>query len=803
MFKRKLIVTATLFAISGSAFAGITSVTAPTNSAQPVYNSSYQNLSYAYNSTNNGNNTLKETSVVSNFGLLTMDSTWKTLNLTIDNANSASVTNFFGILITTGAGGGNFKNQISSSSTNIQDINAFSDYTANYTPTSEEEILIMNLNSSSVFNIDGANALIARYLEMKAGELNFGVYDSTYNSNVPSLYGYNAQTKWTGDLQLDATAVPQIIAYNSVLNINLTDYLQNLSWYAYDNSKINLSNLNIPAAATLNLYNGDNTASTYSLTGSESGQKNNLTVNDYASNLTLKNVGGTFNLFGGQLNVNDASGTFNLNSGNVNFQNPFDNWDGSLPNVNNNGANFYPYIYNAKEGASYSPNYKNSSPPFLNNYTQTAGNLFLPFIYSGGNSTPSLYANSLNISGGSVYVTAEPEKYQAGKWLLVSNAASGISSYTYNPKNLYWIYTGSNPNNFSKYNPSIINHAGKLFVKLNTPKSTPAPSPAPTPAPAPSPAPTPAPKVHIVIPAREVQQINTAPTTANISLNRDISASLISTGITGGGPRGAWAKGLGGFSNYGQNSGTNMGTIFGYGHSFGPQKRDVIGIAGSYGSSQFGMNSASYASSNSYGIWLYDTFYPLKNRDWKFVQVIGGGVSSNNVNSQEIGLPVYSRFGGNFFSYQSRVSYWIKKDGLIISPRLTAGYEYDHSSAFKTNAAISALNANVSSVNSSQFNIDEAVLIGKKFKVNHVSLFPNLRLGVDENIGATPTAIVSANNVTSTISGQRYPHTQGMAEIRLDIKSKKVKGLSGNFSANELFGGGSSTEFVAAVKYRW
>ena len=803
MFTKKLIVSATLLAISGYVFAGVPAVTAPTASAQPVYNSSYQNLSYK-SSTNSNTNTLDETSIISNFGSISMEGSYGTLNLTINNPNNISITNFFGMLIYNG-NAGSYQNEINAgSASDIQDINVFSDQaTTNLITEQMEQTLIMDLNASSVFNIDGANALIASYLEMKAGELNFGVYDSTYSSNVPAYYGYNSQTKWTGNLQLDSTAVPQIIAYNSVLNINLTDYLQNLSWYAYDNSNINLSNLSVPSAATLNLYNGDNTGNTFSLTGSQIGQENNLTVNDYASNLTLQNVGGTFNLFGGQLNVNDASGTFNLNSGNVNFQNPISNWDGVLPNVNNSGANFYPYVYNANEGQNYMPNYANSSAPYLNSYTQTAGNLFLPFIYEGGYSTPSLYTNSLNITGGNVYVTAAPENYLAGTNLLISHdGPGGTYSFIFNPKNLYWIYTGSNPNDFMKLNPTIKNHNGTIYIVLSTPKSTPAPTPAPSPAPTPTPTPAPV-KVHVIIPAREVQPINAAPVTANIALNRDISASLISTGIAGGGPRGAWAKGLGGFSNYGQNSGTNMGTIFGYGHSFGPQKRDIIGIAGSYGTSQFGMNSSNYASSNSYGIWLYDTFYPNKNHDWKFVQVIGGGVSTNSVNSQEIGLPVYSQFGGNFFSYQSRASYWIKKDGLIISPRITAGYEYDHSASFKTNAAISALNANVSSVNESQFNIDEAVLIGKKYKVNHTDLFPNIRLGVDENIGATPTAIVSANNISSTITGQRYPHTQGMAEMRIDMKSHKIKGLSGNISAKELFGDGSATEFVAAVKYRW
>ncbi|WP_217628119.1 hypothetical protein, partial [Acidithiobacillus thiooxidans] len=55
-------------------------------------------------------------------------------------------------------------------------------------------------------------------------------------------------------------------------------------------------------------------------------------------------------------------------------------------------------------------------------------------------------------------------------------------------------------------------------------------------------------------------------------------------------------------------------------------------------------------------------------------------------------------------------------------------------------------------------------------------------------------------------AGLGYPHTQAMAELRLDMTShtKDTHGLSGNLSVRQLFGGGASqTEAIATLKYRW
>lgn len=825
MFKKKLIVSATLLAMSNFVFAS-------PQSFNP-YNSNYlpgtgADITYLMTSqTSSQSETLLTNNYNNNYGVLSFNNELAQSYSQTDEVNMGNqsypnynVLNFKRIILklsaTNGYGGniGNFNN-FSSNQLNCVagvncEVNVFNNSTtstrnSNSETNNNSQVLKLILNNGSL-NLIGNQPFDGPNINLQSGSINFGLY--AYNNNgAINWYAFNTTTTQNinGALYIN-DPISNITSNDS--NITIGELWAgspgfSLNWYLYGTNNVTIKNYNSSFCTfgycfPSNSNPNPGSFSTINLYG-EGGQNSFLYESNGATNINETNVSNFSiqNLGTGTLNLNGGGATI-LSSGASSVLEGY---------VNNNSANVY---------------FPNSTLK-VDQYNQTSGNLFLPFGYLGnGSYTTAMYAANYNINSGNVYVVA-PYKAYSGRVFKYSKSDAGTyeligtgqnagytdgnytnnGQYVFSPNNLYYIYNGSDVNLIGSLTPSVFQYKNRVYLKL-TAGQAPSPAPAPTPAPSPTPAPTPAPvKVHVIIPAQEVQQINATSVTANIAFNRDISASLISTGIAGGGPRGAWAKGLGGFSNYGQNSGTNMGTIFGYGHSYGPQKRDIIGISGSYGSSQFGMNSTNYASSNSYGIWLYDTFYPHKNRDWKFVQVIGGGVSTNNVSSQEIGLPVYSKFGGNFFSYQSRASYWIKKYGLIISPRITAGYEYDHSAAFKTNAAISALNANVSSVNESQFNVDEAVLIGKKYKVNHTDLFPNIRLGVNETIGATPTAIVSANNITSTITGQSYPHTQGMAEMRLDMKSKKIKGLSGNISAKELFGGGSATEFVAAIKYRW
>ncbi|WP_437556851.1 hypothetical protein [Acidithiobacillus sulfuriphilus] len=116
------------------------------------------------------------------------------------------------------------------------------------------------------------------------------------------------------------------------------------------------------------------------------------------------------------------------------------------------------------------------------------------------------------------------------------------------------------------------------------------------------------------------------------------------------------------------------------------------------------------------------------------------------------------------------------------------------------------LDVAVSRQSDGQLTISPAVLVGKRFNYHRHTLFPQVHAGVVENVGPAPTASLSSGQVAGQVTGLAYPHLQGMVEARLDVIShtRDTKGLSGNLSAKRLFGGGaSSTEMVAAVKYRW
>ena len=92
--------------------------------------------------------------------------------------------------------------------------------------------------------------------------------------------------------------------------------------------------------------------------------------------------------------------------------------------------------------------------------------------------------------------------------------------------------------------------------------------------------------------------------------------------------------------------------------------------------------------------------------------------------------------------------------------------------------------------------------------VDHERLFPNLRLGVQETVGPKTGTLLTAGQASATDIGLPVPHTQGMAEVRVDLggSSDHVArdGWSGNLAVKSLFGGGaSSVEGTATVKYRW
>ena len=313
----------------------------------------------------------------------------------------------------------------------------------------------------------------------------------------------------------------------------------------------------------------------------------------------------------------------------------------------------------------------------------------------------------------------------------------------------------------------------------------------------------------MVTPVQETQQPVTYTPYMTIRQARDTQSALLSTGIVGGGPRGLWAKGMGGTQTIGGEHGVNYGLIAGYGWSVGPHRRDIAGMAFSAGQSGLGTGLNNFTRASDYGLWAYGTYCPNASRDWKFSGTIGVGLSTNTLMSTALGLPQVANFGGSFVGVEVRASYWSTMNGLTISPRLSLGYDQSWTNGFQTHGG-SFMDVNVAQQSSGQFYAEPAVLIGKKFNYRTASgnhtLFPQVRIGLVQNVGPTPSAEVSSGQVAGQVQGLSYPHTQGMAELRLDVTShtRYSKGLSGNISIRQLFGGGASqTEAVAAIKYRW
>ncbi|MBE7566826.1 autotransporter outer membrane beta-barrel domain-containing protein [Acidithiobacillus sp. HP-11] len=522
--------------------------------------------------------------------------------------------------------------------------------------------------------------------------------------------------------------------------------------------------------------------------------------------------GDSSNVFGGAdttANLTDDSGgslfvdggTVNINDINLSGYNDV-GLEASGGNINVSGSNNVSNLYmqNAESSGAYTGNVVPSP-----NLT----------FYMTPDAISSIYAaDGYSIESGNVLINAATGKYSAGLSSPFLQSASGVSN-TFNPTAVYYVYNGADSSKIDGFGASIYSTSDSESVCLGgdcgTTTPTPAPSSPSTPStPTPTPTPTPAPiHVQVVTPVQEAN--NTLSNTPALSIKQahDTQNAIISTGIVGGGPRGLWVKGLGGFSSQGNYSGANYGLLAGYGVSVGMQKRDVAGIAFSTGNAAIGTNSSNYTSGTDYGLWLYGTYYPNASKNWKITGTIGGGLLSNTIDTTALGLPQIAHFGGSFAGAEVRASYWKNLDGFVLSPRLSVGYDQSWTNGYTTHGG-SFLDVHVASQSSGQFMISPAVLIGKKFNYrttagNH-TLFPQIRLGMVENIGANPSSTVSSGQDVGQIEGLQYPHTQGMAEVRLNIIShtQYTKGLSANVSAKELFGGGaSSTEFVAALKYRW
>ena len=465
------------------------------------------------------------------------------------------------------------------------------------------------------------------------------------------------------------------------------------------------------------------------------------------------------------------------------------------------------------------------------NYIQNGGDLVIRI-------TPSIAYGitdngSFTESGGNLIVSGENGAYKNGQSYHLITA----SFLSWNPGGVYYVYNGaaaSGIDGLTGYVTKVTKNVnGHPYVMLclgsacvaqpaQPAKASPAPvQPAKATPSSPSqpsqpvqPIVVPVIPVHVVTPIQEAKPVLADAPQVTQAAIQNTSQTLVSTGVVGGGPRGVWVKGMGGFSSQDGYQGVNYGLLAGYGKSVGPDGRDVAGVAFSAGQAGLGTGPSDFVKASDYGLWLYGTYYPQASRSWKITGTIGGGLSTNTLESTALGLPQVANFQGGFMGTEVRASYWktlSSMDNIIVSPRLSVGYNQSWTSGYSTHGG-GPLDVNVSQQSDGQLYLSPAILVGKKFDYrsqsgNHV-IFPQVRVGAVESVGPSPSAEISSGQVAGQVQGLAYPHTQGMIEARLDVIShtRYSKGLSVNISARELFGGGagaSSMEGVAAIKYHW
>lgn len=500
-------------------------------------------------------------------------------------------------------------------------------------------------------------------------------------------------------------------------------------------------------------------------------------------------TGDTLNVSGGYASMGDTiadTGALNVTSGFSANGDGIAVKPGATFNVNGNFSAQYSTLY-------FFLNPTKSSPIAVD-----GGNYTLP------NDTLIINAASGTYANGSSYP------------LITTSGGSGSNSYT--PGTVDYVYNGSASPTIDGQQPYVESSSKGLYLCIGGTCIAPAssPTPASTPASTPAPAPIPAPvfiPVHIVSAVQEAAPVLADTPTLTVQQARVSAGTLIATGITGGAPRGVWVKGLGGTQSQDGMNGANYGLMAGYGWSVGPDHRDVAGVAFSAGQSGLGTSPEDYAKASDYGLWAYGTYYPthkvFDHNGWKIAGTIGGGISTNTIASTSLGLPQIAHFGGSFMSAELRAGYW-KHDGKwVVSPRVSVGYDQTWSNAFTTQG-VSFLDVHANASTTGQFYVEPAVLVGRKFNYRTAAgshtLFPQLRAGLIENVGPTPSLAISSGQVDGQVQGLAYPHTQGMAELRLDVIShtRYSLGLSGNIAVRQIFGDGASqTEAVAAIKYRW
>jgi len=603
-------------------------------------------------------------------------------------------------------------------------------------------------------------------------------------------------------------------------NTSLTQIVNGFSGSFAGNHLINTGTLTIssknPAAHSVN-NDGGNLLITKSIknTGNVDVNKGGSLYLGYAlSGLpeTITGDVGNVNVNGGTLfmnNMNNVSGNINESGGLVSGYGTFNG------NITNDGGSFFPgnnlTFTESKNGIFYVPTELPNQMTINGNYTQNGASTYVAYIWPGNDHNTKLVVNGNAKIAGTLAVTAESSEelqvYNGKGYNLDNPKADNLKPKPgpdYVAHTHYTLISAKNVSGtFSKAvyvdnsNFKAVSKSINGISQINPAKTSSKPSDSInglTP--------------YLAYGSQKVQlwlckagagycgtalkvvdpKLVSADSVPHTTLAQvEFTGGAIVSNIIGGAPAGAWIKALGNFGHLDGYNSSGAGAVAGYGfHTDTPSGDWVFGPAFSYGHNSIG-SSYSNTTTDSYGFWLYGGWH---QNSWKVAAVGGGGFTQNNERTDFDGIKSSpSNYSGSFWDIAVRPSYWLHMDnGLVLSPRVTFNYGSARTSAFAQ--TFGPTNYSIGSAKYSVFTVSPVMLVGDKIGLGDVSIDPQLRVGLNENIGHTTTF--------------GLPHTQGTAEARVDVDESKD--LFGVLSWKYTYGGGRGYGYntiMASARYLW
>ncbi len=595
-------------------------------------------------------------------------------------------------------------------------------------------------------------------------------------------------------------------------NTSLTQIVDGFSGSFAGNNLINSGTLSIssqnPTTQVIN-NNGANLLITSSInnTGTINVNKGGSLYLGYVlSGLpeTISGNVGNVNVNGGTVfmnNMNNVSGNINETGGMVSGYGTFNG------NITNDGGSFFPgnnlTFIESKNGVEYLPTELPNQMTINGNYVQNSNSTYVAYIWPGNNQNTKLVVNGYATLAGTLAVTAEPSEeltIESGKpvstipnSVSITGQAQPLSPAGTPPANTGPQFTSGSYYTLltAKYISGSFSKA--VYVDNSNTKAESNTINGLTP--------------YLAYGNQEVQlwlckagagycgtalkvvdpKLVSADSVPHTTLAQlEFSGGAVVSNIIGGAPAGAWVKAIGNFGHLAGYDTSGAGAVVGYGfHMHNADGHWVFGPAFSYGHNTIG-SSYSNTSTNSYGFWLYGGWH---QQSWKVAAVAGGGFTRNAETTAFDTIDSQSNYSGSFWDIALRPSYWVRMaSGLVLSPRVTLNYGSSYTSAFAQ--TFGPTNYSIGSAKYSVFTVSPVMLVGDKMNVGNVSVDPQVRVGLNENVGATPTF--------------GLPHTQGTAEARLNVD--EGKDLFGVLSWKYTYGGGQGYGYntiMASARYLW